>query len=891
MSMVSSHRSLLFLALATCFLVTRLSNASPIKATTASDTSGASVLASLEARSLGPVNMGGRVVSIAVYEKEPRIFYVGSASGGVFKTENAGTTFKPVFQNESSVSLGAVAVSQSDPNLVWVGTGEYTSRNSVAWGDGAYKSTDGGKTWTNMGLAATMHIGKIAIDPRDPNVVYVAALGHLWGPNPERGVYKTTDGGTTWKLILSSDSDTGAVDIQISPKDPNTLFAAMWQRRRWAYDFSTGGPKSGLYKSTDGGKNWRPITRGIPATLLGRIGFNFFGSDPNQMIATIEYKIDPKAEASLKPKRPNDSGVVKNYAGGTFWSKDGGESWKQISFLNPRPWYFSTPAVDPIDPKRLYIPADSLNVSNDGGKTFEQPDVRVHPDIHAFWIDPKDHNHIILGCDGGVYVSHDKGDKWDMLNNLPIGQFYAVAFDMRKPYWVYGGLQDNGCWGIPTQTTHGGVAFYDATSVGGGDGFYCQVDPEDWSTLYTESQGGAISRFDLQKGGSKYVMPRGSNLRYNWSTPFIISPHNHHTLYIGSNILYKTVNRGDSWKPISPDLTTNNKSQQDPGKLGVTSDKSGAETHCTIVTLSESPLTQGLIYAGTDDGLIQVTRNDGQSWTEVSGNIAGLPKNLWCSRVTASKYVEGRVYATFDGHRNDDFKSYVYVSEDFGKTWNSLAKGLPDGDSVYVITEGTQNADLLFLGSEKNLRVSLDRGQTWTKLNAGLPTVAIHDVKVHPRDLDLVIATHGRGLWTIDISALEQLTKDSLSQDVFLAKPQNVLLLGRISRADWNGDRNYLAPNSQPGTHVFYYLAKPAKEVKVEISDAAGKSTANYTGTTTGGLNSVSWSGRLEGRLVEPGDYRVTLTVDGKTFITSVHVDGVSTVYEGAPRGEDEDGS
>lgn len=847
------------------------------------------ILANLKARSVGPVNMGGRITGLAVYEKEPRIFYVAAASGGIFKTENGGLTFKPQFQNENSASIGAVAVSQSDPNIVWVGTGEATSRNSVAWGDGVYKSTDGGKTWTNMGLKETMHIGKVVIDPKNPDIVYVAALGRLWGPNPERGVYKTTDGGKTWALVLKSDSDTGAVDLQMDPSNPNILFASMWTRRRWAYDFETGGPGSGLFKTSNGGKTWHQVKKGIPDAMLGRTAVSFYRSDPKIMMATIEYKIDPKAEAVENPKRPNDGGVVKKYAGGTFWSTDGGESWKRINYLNPRPWYFSTPTIDPVDTNRLYVPGDSMFISDDAGKTFKEADVRVHPDFHALWIDPNDHMHILAGCDGGVFESRDKGVTWGMLNGFAIGQYYGVAVDMRQPYWIYGGLQDNGCWGIPTQTSHGGVSYYDSVGVGGGDGFHCQVDPSDWSTLYTESQGGAISRFDLVKGGQKGIRPRGTGLRFNWSTPFILSPHNPRTLYLGGNKLFKSVNRGDAWKAISPDLTTNDSRKLNPGTQGVTADKSGAEQHCTIITISESPTQQGLIYVGTDDGLVQMTKDDGETWNEIGHNIKGLPEATWCSRVLASKWVEGRVYATFDGHRANDFKPYIYVSDDYGKTWKSLSAGLPDEDCLYVVTEGEKNHDLLYLGSEKSLRVSLDQGQSWTRFTSNFPTVAVHDLVIHPRDLDLVIGTHGRSIWTLDVAGLEVMDHDALAKDVVLAKPQDVLMMGRISRPGWEGDRTYVADNSQPGTRVQYYLKKDAKEVKIVISDPAGKSDASLTGGVKAGLNVVDWNGRIDGRMVEPGDYRVVVKVDGQDYTTTIRVTGISSAPEGPIRREEEE--
>lgn len=852
-----------------------------------------SLLAPLQARSIGPVNMGGRVPAIAVYEKEPRIFFVASASGGVFRTDNGGVTFRPVFENENSVSVGAVAVDPNNPDVLWVGSGESTNRNSVAWGDGVYKTTDGGKTWTNVGLKETMHIGKIVLDPKDPNTVYVAATGHLWGPNPERGVYKTTDGGKTWNLVLKGEYDAGAIDLVMDPSNPHTLLASMYNRRRYAWDYVSGGPGSGLYKTTDGGKNWRPITRGIPSVPLGRIAVDYYRSNPKVLVATVEYKIDPKAEANDKPHRPADNGVVKNYAGGTFMSEDGGESWKRVNFLNPRPWYFSIPRIDPVDRNRIYVPGDNLWISNDGGKTFETADTHVHPDFHAFWIDPKDHMHLIAGCDGGVFESRDEGKTWGMLNNLPIGQFYAVAFDNRKPYWVYGGLQDNGSWGIPTQTTHGGVAFYDSVNVGGGDGFHVQVDPNDWSTLYSESQGGAIARYDLVKGTAQFIRPRGGDdpLRFNWSTPIALSPHNSKTIYIGAQRLFRSVDRGDHWQPISPDLTNNDKTKQNPGRLGVTADRSGAETYGTIITISESPRTPGQIVVGTDDGNVQLTRDGGATWSEIGHNIADVPRGTWCSRVVASKWADGRIYATFDGHRSNDFHSYGYVSEDYGKTWKKLSAALPDEDCLYVLTEGEKNSDLLYLGSEKGLRVSLDRGQTWGRLRGKFPTVAVHDLKVHPRDLDLVIGTHGRSIWTLDVSGLEGLTDYERSKDVSVLKPQNILLLGRISRVQWEGDRVYMSPNSQPSTRIQYFLKSAGKAVKVTISDASGKNATTITGTSNAGLNLVDWNGRIDGRFVEPGDYRVVVNVDGKDYTTSVKVEGVAGYADPAPKGdEDEDG-
>lgn len=839
-------------------------------------------LSALQPRSVGPVTMSGRMVELAVYEKEPRIFYAASASGGLWKTENAGLTFTPLFTQESSVSLGAVAISQADPNVVWVGTGEDTSRNSVAWGDGVYKSTDGGKTWQNMGLKETMHISRIVIDPKDPNIVTVGALGRLWGPNPERGIYRTTDGGKTWTQVLKVDENTGCIDLKADPKNPNTMLASMWQRRRAAYDFTSGGPGSGLYKSTDGGKNWRKVRRGLPTERTGRIGFSYFRKNPKIVVATVEYKIDPKAEANLNPKRPTDNGQVKTYAGGTFRSKDGGESWERVSFVNPRPFYFSLPTQDPVDENRIYLGSDELWVSEDAGKTFKTRRSTVHPDHHDAWINPNDNNQMILATDGGVFESRDRAVTWRMLGGIPVGQFYAVAYDFRRPYWVYGGLQDNGSWGIPTQTNKGGIAYYDATMTTYGDGFHVQVDPTDPKTVYSESQGGAISRVDMEAGTQRGIRPqgeRGERLRFNWSTPFILSPHSPRTLYLGGNRLFKSINRGDAWQAISPDLTTNDPSKQRVGQMSVTPEDTGAERHCTIITISESPMRPGTLYVGTDDGLIHVTRDDGRSWAEIGRNISGVPKNTWVSRVLASKYVEGRVYATFDGHRSNDFKPYAFVSEDFGKTWTPLTNGLPEGDSLYVIAEGERNPDLLYLGSEMGLRVSMDRGQNWTKLKSGFPTVAVHDVKVHPREMDLVVGTHGRAIWTIDVTGIEGLSKADLEKEVVVTKPQDILLMGRQSRLINVGEAAYMAPNTQPGTRIYYYLRQPAKEVKITISDASGTRTQEFTGGSKAGLNAQEWAGRLDGRIVDPGDYRVIVKVDGKEFSTSVRVERASTLF------------
>jgi photosystem II stability/assembly factor-like uncharacterized protein len=854
--------------------------------------------------------MSGRIQDLAVYEADPRIFFVASASGGLWKTENGGNTFTALFDRENTVSLGAASVAQSNPDVVYVGTGEASSRNSVAWGDGVYKSTDGGKTWANVGLKETHHISAILIHPKNPDIVYVGALGRLWGTNKERGVYKTTDGGKTWRLVLHVNEKTGVGDLQMDPKNPEVLLCAMWQRIRRPYDFTSGGPGSGLWKTRDGGKNWSKITRGLPGEgPLGRIGLSYMRSKPNIVIATVEFRpktppapagttptaagtqpapqpaTPPATEAPATPpqagqprpgQRPTPA-MPRFNGGGVFRSTDGGDTWKQIANLNPRPFYFSRPKQDPVDENRFYVCAINVHLTQDMGKTFRTIDDRVHPDHHSIWIDPSNPNHILLGTDGGVYESRDRGENWRHFNNMPLGQFYAVTADMQRPYWVYGGLQDNGSWGMPSQGRKGGPGWWDNDEVGGGDGFYVQVDPTDPFVLYSESQGGAIGRLDRRTGARVSIRPRapqGETYRFNWSSPFLLSPHNPRTLYFGGNKLFKSGNRGDTWAVISPDLTTNNPEKQKPGRNSVTPEDTGAERHCTITTLTESPIRPGVLYVGTDDGLVHGTRDDGKTWTNLTQNIPDLPANTWCSRVTASKHVEGRVYATFDGHRENDFRPYVFTSEDFGATWTKLHDSLPEGDCTYVIREGERNPNLLFLGSEMSLRVSMDRGKSWERFRTDFPTVAVHDLFVHPRDMDLIIGTHGRSIWTLDISALEQMTPQALEKDINLFDPQSVLRLGSIDGLSWSGDGVYRAVNSQPGTRIFYRLKSDAKEDPViTIENVRGDLKQEFKGAKAAGLNVLAWNGTLGGRSAPIGEYRVTLRVDGQTFVTSVRVE------------------
>lgn len=821
--------------------------------------------------------MSGRISEIEVYNKDPRIFYVGTASGGIWKTTSGGVTFTPLFQKEGSASIGAVAVDQNNPDNVWVGTGEDCSRNSSSWGDGIYHSIDGGKTWKNMGLNDSKHISRIVLDPKNSKTLYVGALGHLWGPSSVRGVFKSTDEGKTWQHVLKLDDRTGIIDLKMNPSNPNEMLAASYQRERKPWQFASGGPGSALYKTTDGGKTWKKITKGLPTGMLGRIGLSYFLKDPKVIVAQVESEVPTQGTP-----------LIRNDAGGVYRSTDGGESWSKVGTLNVRPFYFSCPVQDPQNVDRLYAGGVQLYVSNNQGKEFKTIGNRLHSDHHTIWVNPNNNQHIIEGNDGGVAQSWDAGETWQVFTQLRIGQFYAVSFDFRKPYYVYGGLQDNGCWGGPTQTKNVGVRFTDWYMLGGGDGFHMQADPNDWTTVYGESQNGGLYRVDQRTGQQANARPRGENgerLRFNWSTPIVLSPHNSSIVYVGTNKLYRSLDRGDHYYPISPDLSTNDSTKQN-ARAGVTPEDTGAERHCTIITVSESPVKPGVIWAGTDDGNVQVTQDDGKTWVNVVGNIAGVPKNTWCSRVTASKYSVGRAYVCFDGHRFDDYKPYVFVTEDFGKTWTRLAESLPEGNSCYVIREGTQNPDFLLLGTEMSLYMSLDRGQNWTKFTSGdWPTVAVHDVQIHPRELDAIVGTHGRAIWTIPVGAMEQLTASALKDPVTLCKPANAYLLGFVASQWFGGDYDWAATNTQPRATFFFFLKEEAKEdPTITVTNAQGDSIAVLPCSKAQGLQRQDW--RLlssRGGSVSPGNYNVKLSVDGKSYQTTLTVEDASSFIYGWP--------
>lgn len=855
----------LILLVAVYFVCFYLPAVAEVKVTIDSSTFGG-----IPARAIGPAVMGGRITAIDAVGKNPQIIYVGSAGGGVWKSINGGNTFRPVF-DKFTQSVGAVAVDNLKPETVWVGTGESWVRNSVSVGTGLYKSTDSGDNWTLVGLEKSERISRICINPQDSAVVYVAVLGHLWDADKERGVYKTTDAGKTWEKILYVDENTGCADLCIDPQEPGTLYAALWQFRRKPYFFTSGGPGSGLYKTGDGGKTWKKIHNGLPKENLGRIAVAVAPSRPGRIYAVVESR-----------------------QSAFYRSDDQGENWLRLDssdIIGERPFYFSLVVVDPVDYKRVYKPGFILNVSSDAGKSFERRGGEPHPDYHALWVNPGNPSHLLLGTDGGVYVSYDKGGTWRFLNNIPVSQFYHVSFDMENPYNVYGGLQDNGSWAGPSRSP-GGIDNSDWTVVGDGDGFYVLVDPHNKDIIYREYQGGFVSRLHRTSGESKdirpYPGPGEPDYRFNWNTPIVVTPN---ALYIGAQFLFRSVDKGDSWERISPDLTTNNREKQRQLETGgITVDNSTAENHCTIFTIGESPLDKDVLWVGTDDGNVQVTRSGGKSWDNVVGNIPGLPLCTWCSSIAASRYNAATAYATFDGHQTGDMKAYVYKTTDFGTTWQSLNSDAIKG-YAFVIREDTENPGLLFLGTEFGLFVSLDDGAQWAQFTGNLPNVAVRDIAIHPRDHAAILATHGRGIYIIDdLTLFRKITPAVLEQDVYFLRPDPVVIkrIGGDYRSSNPGE--FVGTNPAEVGKLAYFLKKRHVfgDLKLEICDAAGKQIKTLPAGKRIGINVVEWPLRLkppkmptsptrdvfimEGPLVPEGTYTAKLIKGTETYTREINV-------------------
>ncbi|HJS75742.1 MAG TPA: hypothetical protein VJ921_15725 [Vicinamibacteria bacterium] len=832
----------------------------------------------LRFREIGPASAGGRIDDFAVLESNPDVFYVATATGGLWKTENNGTTFEIQFDDQPTSSIGDVAIAPLDPNLVWVGTGENNNRQSSSWGDGVYKSTDGGKTWRNMGLATSRHIARILLDPTDLDVVYVAALGSLWGAGGERGVYKTTDGGETWTRILHVDDDTGATELLMDPRNPKVLYAATYQRRRATWGFNGGGEGSAIHKTTDGGKNWSRLTEGVPAGPKGRIGLDLYRKNPDVLYARIEH--------------PDEGGVYR--------SDDAGASWSKRSSVNPRPMYFSQIRVDPNDDQRIYVLGVQLHVSDDGGKTFRDDGAsKIHVDFHAMWIDPANTRRILLGGDGGVGISYDRSETYDWLNNMNLGQFYHVSYDMASPYVVCGGLQDNNTWCGPSAVrSRGGIGNDEWFIIGGGDGFVALVDPRDPRIMYAESQNGRMNRVDRLTNERQSIRPEPAEgeakLRWNWDTPMMLSPHDPATIFVAANKLFRSRDRGYLWEAVSPDLTTN-ADREELALMGVfgkdtkIAKNDGIADYPTLVAFTESEIQAGLYWAGSEDGLVHVSTDAGATWNEVSKNIPGLPKGTYVSRLAPSRFASERVYATFDGHRLDDFRAYVYVSDDLGKSWVRLSSSLPGGEVARTITEDLVNPDALYLGTERGLFATVDRGRTWHRVKGNLPTVPIYEITLHPRDNDMLIATHGRSLWILDDLAPFQKYGEALASSAHLfAVPEGVQRNAAGDRMrDFEGDRRFFGENPEPGTVLTYWLASDAKEVAIQLRDASGTLVREMKGDdlkdkNKAGMHQVAWDLRREplpkvkgqenegrfgpgerGPFVLPGTYQARLLVDG----------------------------
>jgi photosystem II stability/assembly factor-like uncharacterized protein len=846
-----------------------------------------SLLSDLTWRSIGPAGASGRIVDVAVVGEFPHRIYVAAATGGLWKTSDNGLVWEPVFDDQRTNSIGDVATTAAAPDTVWVGTGEANVRNSVSWGDGVYKSVNGGRTWTHMGLRDSHHIGRIVIDPRNPDVVYVAAAGRLWGPNKERGLFKTTDGGLTWTSSLFVDENTGVIDVAMDPNDSNTLYAAAYQRRQ---TFVGGppaqvtGPGSGIYKSSDGGRTWRKLSKGLPTVHMGRIGLDIAASNPSVLYAIVQTPTtvrpgggDPDSagpDTAPRERTFNDGGV--------FRSDDRGESWTWVNGANNRPEYYSQVRVDPTNENRVFTLAQNVSVSDDGGRTFRTMPMNVHVDHHAMWINPKNPQHIILGNDGGVYFSYDGGRDWDFQNHMAISQFYAVDVDMRKPYYVYGGTQDYCSWGGPSATRNAiGITVGDWFKVQTGDGFQVRVDPTDHTILYAESQNGGLIRHDLKSGRNtniRPVPPRGQPAyRFNWETPILISPHDPATIFVAANMVFRSANRGNAWTPISPDL---------------------ADAGGSITTIAQSSLRADVLYAGTDDGRLHVTVDGGKSWKELTGKFPGLPGRRWVSRVIASRAEPGTAYVTFDGHRNDDFAPHVFKTTNFGESWQSIRTNLPEFGTVRVIREDYRNPSLLFVGTEFAAFVTIDGGASWTRLMNGMPTVAVADLVIHPRDGDLIAGTHGRSFYILDIGPLQQLNPSVLTSDLHLFQPKPAIAFDYkvFSDDQFLAQGRWAAENPAPGTALYYYLRRPASgDVTITIADSAGNAIRTLSGAKEAGIRRVQWDlrstpprltrrapaggggggggGQIQGPLVDPGEYTVTVTVDGRSQSTKVIVE------------------
>ncbi len=991
----------LLVALAVCGISASVLNPASAQVTTEQ-------LKAFEWRAIGPAATGGRILDIDVDPRNPFVIYAAAASGGLWKTVNNGTTWTCVFEKEGTMSIGDIAVDPTNPDTIWVGSGEANNQRSSLYGDGIYKSTDGGRTWEHKGLRNTQHIGRVVVHPEDSNTVYVASPGNEYSFSEERGVYKTTDGGDTWEKVLYINPAVGVIDLVIDPQDPDTLFAASYERLRRAWDFDGAGPGSGIWRTTDGGANWERLEGGLPSGEIGRIGLTIYPPDPNIVYATVpndntspeapgipgddEFTISDEglqtpygmflfedglprvvsveqnsasAQAGLRADdvvesfggetitdamtlkerlqsaRPGDTatwsirrngqtreitftiprGRAGTVGGEVYKTEDGGDTWTKV---NDEPvsgspdYYYGQIRVDPQDVNRLYMLSVPVYVSDDGGKTWSQNGASsVHVDHHALWINPNDSNHVILGNDGGFHVSYDRCATWDRINNIPLPQFYAIGYDMQNPYHVFGGTQDNGTWGGPSS---GGANNEDWYRVRGGYGICVQRGPNAHNIIISESQFGAIGRLDKSTGRRVSIRPPqtegGVPDRYNWNSPILLSHHDSRIVYFGGNKLFKSFNRGDDWLVISPDLTTSN-----PARI------SGNVPYCTITTIAESPIDGDMLLVGTDDGNVQWSNDGGENWTNMANRFPLRPADWWCTRVELSRHDRDTAYVSFSGYRDDDFRPFVFKTTDGGETWQTIISGLPSFGPVNVVKEDAHNPNLLYCGTDFGTFVSLDAGEHWAELTNNCPHVAVHDLFVHPRENELVIGTHGRGFFIVDVEPLQALTEEALEQPAFLMPIEDIVgavpfgFGGRGGGGGLgDGDRPFVAPASAGGVASSYDLQAAAEgDVTLRIVNDEGNAVRTLEPTNESGINIVRWDGRGQagqagrggrrgrgaqgrgrgrgrfgrggaggGQPLAPGDYAIELQVGDETYRQEFEVRAAAPAVQNFDPTEDE---
>ncbi len=821
-----------------------------------------------EYRNIGPANQGGRITDIEAHAKDFTKVYIAVASGGVWKSENAGTSWTPIFDDYETASIGDIALDPNDKSVIWVGTGESNNRNSVSWGNGIYKSIDGGESFENKGLESSHQIARVLVHPDNSDDVCVCALGHLWGYSGERGLFRTTNGGEKWKKVkngLPDDGKTGCIDLVRDSKNPDILYAAFYHRLRQPYHFHSGGEKGGIYKSVDGGKKWKKLTSGLPPGPTGRIGLAIYEKNPQILMAIVE------AERSDTLAVPGS---------GIYRSEDGGENWKYVNTYNNRPFYYSQIRINPLDDQLVYVLTTRFMVSEDGGTTLKNgsEDQEVHGDFHAMWLDPQYKDRYYLGADKGLSITHDQGKHFTLIDNLPIAQYYRINYDMRDPYYVYGGLQDNGSYATASFSRDARGILNDSNwKMHWGDGQDAAANPYDWTDMYTSMENGSYFKYDPLTREISRISPNAFNtvnyyayidtsnadktfpVRYNWSAPLVMSPHDPHHIYVAGNHVYRSIDQGKSWTIISPDLSTNDPIKRVRGKSGgITPDNTGAETHCAVYSLSISPIDEEILWVGTDDGNVQVTLNGGDTWTNVRNNIPEVPDGIWVSRVEASKYNSGSAYVTFDGHRSDHFGTWIFRTDDYGRTWKKITDGFTQGELVRVIREDVVNPDLLFAGTETGVWVTINGGNNWSRLQLNMPTVSVYDIKIHPRENDLIIGTHGRSLWVLDdISPLQQWNKNVANSKVYLFDQKEATIWANRSRGGQRGHFWFAGDNPKTientssvpragfksRASISFYVGEGLTDsITIEISDISKKNKKVVKVAADPGLHKYYWN-------------------------------------------------